>query len=183
MTGVPSLPAFPLALPWKETIKHVPLAGTTSGTWGGCTFFKVTTSLGTSGTWKILTLWHLETKRIAANRKHRQTAEDISRPFTLPAASTFFWRKLRLFTRNPKRFLFNSGFFVSIQHFKKLVVLHLVLSKVTRKKKVCSKTTTASSWACGLGSLYLSLSGLLWALKGLPLQQQLQEGLQVLKRY
>lgn len=57
--GTSSLPVFPLALPWKETVKHVPFTGTTSGTWGGGTFFLATTSLGASGTLKILIFWHL----------------------------------------------------------------------------------------------------------------------------
>lgn len=130
-----SLPVFPLALPRNESVKLVPLAGTTSGTWGGRTFFLATTSPGASGTLKILILWHVGAKRITTHRKHAQTAEDISRPFTLPATYTFIWRKRRLFARNLKCFLFKGGFFISVQHFKRLVFVHLVLWKSPGRRK------------------------------------------------
>lgn len=49
-------------------VRNVPLTGTTSGFWGRCTFFSKTTSLGTSGTLKILIFLHLGVTRISTNR-------------------------------------------------------------------------------------------------------------------
>lgn len=81
--------------------------------------------------------------------KSSQTENTCRQQKTFPALEeryTFIWRKLRLFARNPKCFLFNRGFLVSVPHFKKLLFLHLVLWESPGRRKYCSKTTIASAW-------------------------------------
>lgn len=131
-----------------ESVKHVPFTGTTSGTWGGSTFFLATTSLGASGTLKILIFWHLGAELNYDKQKIRVDSRRHFLPFhTSRKIYLLHLKEAQAFCEKSEVFSSPPWLLGKCPALQEIVVFTFSVVKVARKKKVLSKTTITSSWA------------------------------------